>query len=309
LANKLDDLLDLLLVNYIPAPFVYKHAGHGLARPPVAFPVDDRAMVRTTLAALAVFGASFAGASNLGQRWLSSWATMPQLTEPANLPPPPFNATGRVFANATVRQSFKVSLPGSQFRLRFSNVFSDVNLDLTAVTVALPGNHSAVGTSDIDTKTLHTVTFSGTKGFSIPNGAQVVSDPIQWPVAENAIITVSTYLAAGQASPSNSITSHPGSRTNSYFDFGDLTAAKNISSPTAQTIAHWYFLSGLEVLSTNPTSYAVAIVGDSITDGRGSTTNGNDRQASTSPSLHFRHSSRSQLARPILQPPPCPTVQ
>jgi hypothetical protein len=237
-------------------------------------------MVRTTLAtaALAVLGASsLVGASSLGQRWLSSWATMPQLTEPANLPSPPFNQTGVVFPNSTIRQSFKISLPGAQFRLRFSNVFSDVDLNISAVTVALPGNHSAVGTPDIDTSTLHTVTFDGNKGFEVPNGALVVSDTINWPIAENSILTVSMYLAGGQPSPSNSITSHPGSRTTSYYDFGDLTRAKNISSPTAQNAAHWYFLSGLEVVSADPTSYAVAIVGDSITDGRGSTTNGNDR--------------------------------
>jgi lysophospholipase L1-like esterase len=212
------------------------------------------------------------------KHWLSSWATMPQLTEPANLPPAPFTATGAVLVNATVRQSFKISRSGSRFRLRFSNAFSDVPLDLTTVTVALPANRSAVGTSAIDPKTLHTVTFSGgAKGFSVPNGAQVVSDPIDWAIPENTIISVSTYLANGQRSGSNSVTSHPGSRTTSYFDFGDLTTAANLTGATRGQADHWYFLSGVEVETADPLSYAIAIVGDSITDGRGSTVNGNDR--------------------------------
>jgi lysophospholipase L1-like esterase len=46
--------------------------------------------------------------------------------------------------------------------------------------------------------------------------------------------------------------------------------------PGATPVDHWYFLSGLEVWSTNTTA-GVAILGDSLTDGRGSTTNMNNR--------------------------------
>src|SRR5262249_37439479 len=38
----------------------------------------------------------------------------------------------------------------------------------------------------------------------------------------------------------------------------------------------WYFLNGIDVLADDAAA-AVVILGDSITDGRGSTTNGNDR--------------------------------
>ena len=54
---------------------------------------------------------------------------------------------------------------------------------------------------------------------------------------------------------------------------GDATDAADL--PGATPVDHWYFLSGLEVRV--PSSTAVAAVGDSLTDGRGSTTNGNDR--------------------------------
>jgi lysophospholipase L1-like esterase len=41
-------------------------------------------------------------------------------------------------------------------------------------------------------------------------------------------------------------------------------------------VDHWYFLGGLEACS-GPAAAAAVILGDSLTDGRGSTTNGNDR--------------------------------
>lgn len=46
--------------------------------------------------------------------------------------------------------------------------------------------------------------------------------------------------------------------------------------PGATTTDHWYLLSGVEVWARGATS-ATAVLGDSLTDGRGSTTNGNDR--------------------------------
>jgi lysophospholipase L1-like esterase len=114
------------------------------------------------------------------------------------------------------------------------------------------------------------VTFHGKPSATIPAGAQVVSDPLPFPVRPFENITVTTYLAHGQASLS--ITSHPGSRTTSYLVPGDQVSASDL--PGATPVDHWYFLSGVEVLS--PTS-AVAVIGDSLSDGRGSTTNGNDR--------------------------------
>jgi lysophospholipase L1-like esterase len=80
------------------------------------------------------------------------------------------------------------------------------------------------------------------------------------------------YLAEGH--PAQEVTSHPGSRTTSYLLVGDHVAAADL--PAATPIDHWYFLSGLRVPATATTAVAV-LVGDSLTDGRGSTTNQNDR--------------------------------
>ncbi|KIJ29760.1 hypothetical protein M422DRAFT_234003 [Sphaerobolus stellatus SS14] len=205
--------------------------------------------------------------------WVDTWGTMPQLTEPANLPPPPFNQTGLVFPNSTIRQTLHMSVGSNLIRLRISNVFGGSNLPITAVTIALPAN-GGVGVSAIEPSTLKTVTFSGDASVDIPNGALVVSDPINFTIKPQSMLTVTLYTAQGQTT--NSITSHPGSRTSSWFSFGNFVHATNLTDPSTQNVEHWYFLSAVEAW-VPPASSAFVIVGDSITDGRESTDNGNNR--------------------------------
>ncbi|KAF2624640.1 SGNH hydrolase [Macroventuria anomochaeta] len=207
--------------------------------------------------------------------WVDAWASMPQLTEPANLPPAPFNQTGAVFVNSTVRQTLYMTTEASQIRIKISNVFGGSNLPIAAVTVALPANNTA-GIHQIQAKTLQKVTFSGKDSISIPNGALAVSDPLNFPIKAQQVITVTAYLAAGQTT--NSITSHPGSRTTSWWQFGNAVNAAQlaITDPTTQSAAHWYFLSSIEAWVPKRTG-SLLIVGDSITDGRGSDTNKNNR--------------------------------
>jgi lysophospholipase L1-like esterase len=69
-------------------------------------------------------------------------------------------------------------------------------------------------------------------------------------------------------------TGHPGSRQTTYFAHGDLTGAADMS--LANKVEHWYMLSGVDV-QASPGAYAIVALGDSITDGHGATTNGNDR--------------------------------
>jgi lysophospholipase L1-like esterase len=203
--------------------------------------------------------------------WIDTWVAAPQLTEPSNMPPPPFTQDNLVFADSTIRQTIHVTLGGQQMRLRFSNAYGGADLPITAVSVALPVDGQA-GVSAIQPGTSQPVTFGGQPGMNIPTGAQAVSDPLDFALSPGSNLTVTMYLAAGQAS--NDITSHPGSRTTSYMVTGNHVDDETMAG--AASAAHWYFLSGTEVWS-RPATGAVAIVGDSLTDGRGSTTDGNDR--------------------------------
>ncbi|MEV7098255.1 SGNH/GDSL hydrolase family protein [Amycolatopsis sp. NPDC051045] len=220
---------------------------------------------------LAVLTVLFVGASArpAPAHWVATWTSMPQLTEPGNLPPAPFTGTDRVLDNASLRETAQVTAGGPRIRLRFSNAFGGAPLPLTAVSVARPVA-GAAGVSAVVAGSVVPVTFHGKPSTVVPQGAQVVSDPLPFPVRPLENITVTAYLAHGQAS--TSITSHPGSRTTSYLLAGNHVSDGDL--PGATPVDHWYFLSGVEVLS--PAS-AVAVIGDSISDGRGSTTNGNDR--------------------------------
>ena len=122
----------------------------------------------------------------------------------------------------------------------------------------------------IDAATDAALTFSGEPSVTIPAGEELFSDPFDFQLDPLATLAVSIYF--GEV-PSD-ITGHPGSRTTSYVAVGDTTTEVSLPSPV--TTDHWYFLTGIDVLAPSPAA-AVVILGDSITDGYGSTTNGNNR--------------------------------
>ena len=201
-------------------------------------------------------GQRAAGGSDI---WVATWAAAPQLTEPANLPPAPG------FADATLRQVLHVSIGGQRIRVRFSNAFGRTPLTLQAVRVA-----RAAGGGATDAATDRALTFRGRPSVTIPEGALAVSDPVDFDLRPLSDLAVIVRLVGAPAD----VTGHPGSRTTSYLQAGDATAAADLSA--AVRVEHWYFLSGVEVVADSA-ARAVAILGDSITDGRGSTTDGNNR--------------------------------
>ncbi|MEV4347402.1 GDSL-type esterase/lipase family protein [Actinoplanes sp. NPDC049596] len=228
-------------------------------------------MRRRTLLALggAVGGAAVPAAAALPGRssrrtsWVHTWTAMPQLTEPNNVPPAPF----ATLADTTLRQTVHLTLGGRQLRVRFSNAFGTGPLALTAASVGRPIDGRAGVPAASQIKPL---TFGGRRSVVIPVGAQIVSDPVALTAGAGANLTISAYLATGVSG--DAVTGHPGSRTTSYLIKGDRTAESDL--PGSVPVDHWYLISAVEVRSDAP---ALAIVGDSLTDGRGSTTNGNDR--------------------------------
>ncbi|CAI7594581.1 unnamed protein product [Penicillium glandicola] len=224
--------------------------------------------------------------------WVNIWTTMPQLVEPANLPPVPFNGSTSVFNNTTIRQTLQVSLAAQEIRIRLSNAFGTNDLKIANVTIALPAGQE-VGVSGLQTETLKTILFDGSPDVEVPSAGLVVSDPIKFPVEAQSALMIDIYLVEGQ--PTSSITGHPGSRTTSYLTFGDWTGADNFTDSSVQSTDHWYFISGVEAWLPSESSGFV-IVGDSITDGRASTTNGNDRWPDLLLAKMQKHESTSNIA-------------
>ncbi|MFF5081703.1 SGNH/GDSL hydrolase family protein [Actinoplanes sp. NPDC000266] len=212
-------------------------------------------------------GAAAAAPAQASRRrsWAHTWTAMPQLTEPHNLPPAPFAA----LADTTLRQTVHVTIGGRQLRVRFSNAFGTGPLPITAASVGLPVDGRA-GVPAIVPSSVRPLTFGGRPSVVVPAGAQIVSDPVTLPVGTAANLTISAYLATGLTG--GAVTGHPGSRTTSHLVNGDHHSDPDL--PGATPTDHWYLISAVEVLAS---AAALAIVGDSLTDGRGSTTNGNDR--------------------------------
>ncbi|HVU16792.1 MAG TPA: SGNH/GDSL hydrolase family protein [Candidatus Didemnitutus sp.] len=165
----------------------------------------------------------------------------------------------------TLREIIHPTLSGPRLRLVLSNVFGNAPLVLDAVRVA-----QSAGASAISPATDTAVTFNGSQAITIPPGASLLSDPVSFAVVAQRDIAVSLSVRSAPAA----LTGHPGSRTTSYIQAGDLAGAADL--PKAHAVDHWYLLAEVDVPAAPPAS-AVIVIGDSITDGRGSTTNGNNR--------------------------------
>ena len=152
-------------------------------------------------------------------------------------------------------------------RVHISNAFGTEALHITSLHVARPLNPAAAA---IDLATDRQLTFAGRMSVTIPPGADFVSDPIAMSVAPMSDLAVTFHLDA----PPTPQTGHPGSRATTYYVHGNLVSAANLEAPGR--VDHWYQISEVDVQAPRGTAAIVAL-GDSITDGHGATTNGNDR--------------------------------
>jgi len=198
-------------------------------------------------------------ASNLDTVWVGTWSTAPQLVEPHNNPPEPG------LSHNTLRQIVRVSLGGDSLRVKFSNEFSESPVKLNAVRIAF-----SLGEGAIDTTTDQGLKFNGKPEITIESGTTVTSDPFHLKVEPRSDLAITIYF--GDTSPD--VTGHPGSRTTSYLLSGNEVSAEDFSG--AVSTDHWYIINGIDVVAPESAA-AVVIVGNSITDGRGSGTNKQNR--------------------------------
>ena len=126
-----------------------------------------------------------------------------------------------------------MSIAAKSIRIQISNTFGTTDLPITAASIALPVNGKA-GVGEIQVPTLKGITFGGARAITIPKGTVAYTDPIAFPVVAQSMITVSLYLTKGQSG--SSITGHPGSRTTSWMQAGNLI---NATSVNQTSVAHW----------------------------------------------------------------------
>jgi lysophospholipase L1-like esterase len=195
------------------------------------------------------------------QVWVASWGASQQIPEPQNALP------AEDLRDATVRQIFHLSVGGPRLRVHLSNAFGTTALHFTSIHIARPLSPSSPATDPASDRPLQ---FAGSPEVTVPPGAEFVSDPLDFTVAPLSDVTVTFHL---DAAPSTE-TGHPGSRATSYYVHGDAVSAPTLSD--AKRVDHWYQISEIDVQGV-PGAASVVALGDSITDGHGATTNGNDR--------------------------------
>lgn len=224
--------------------------------------MKDRLRVFGAAAALAAavlaFGAAFAAPR---PAWVGSWASAQMLPENKDAIDP------AAMSHATLRQIVRLTVGGEAVRVTLSNAFGTEPLHVAKVHVAeavLPSS------SAIKPATDRAVTFGGRNDVVIPAGANYTSDEVKLPVKARADLAITILF---DQAPANE-TSHPGSRSTSYLLSGDHVG--DVEMKDAASMNHWYQIAAVEVLARKSAGAVVAL-GDSITDGHASTTNGNDR--------------------------------
>jgi lysophospholipase L1-like esterase len=176
----------------------------------------------------------------------------------------PFPATPG-FGNQTIRQVVRISAGGDRVRVRLTNEYGAQPLVIGEARIARARADGAV-----EAASLRPLTFSGKSGAVIPAGAPLVSDPVDLPVEALSSLSISLYLPEN----TGACTCHAtGLQTAWVSDNGNFV---DKAFTAKQTILSRAFISGVEVETTVPAT-AIAVLGDSISDGAGSTPDTNRR--------------------------------
>ena len=197
---------------------------------------------------------------SLAQNWVGTWATAPQTVVRSFMP---YN---NCMTNRSVRQVVKVSIGGDVIRLKLSNIYSMQPVEIRSIYIA-----HAKDSSDIDAKTAQYFKFGNSYKTVIPAGKQIVSDALKFKLRNLERVAITINYTSAPEIP----TVHMGSRTTSYIMKGVTNAHSNFEKAFREN--HWYNISGIDVYTMSNNMSAIAIIGNSITDGKCSTDNAQNR--------------------------------
>ena len=197
---------------------------------------------------------------SLAQNWVGTWATAPQTVVKSFMP---YN---NCMTNRSVRQVVKVSIGGDVIRLKLSNIYSMQPVEIRSIYIA-----HAKDSSDIDAKTAQYFKFGNSYKTVIPAGKQIVSNALKFKLRNLERVAITINYTSAPEIP----TVHMGSRTTSYIMKGVTNAHSNFEKAFREN--HWYNISGIDVYTMSNNMSAIAIIGNSITDGKCSTDNAQNR--------------------------------
>lgn len=200
----------------------------------------------------------------------TTWASSQYLTEDFNLPIKPL-------FNNSIRQIIPSSIAaekGEKIRLKLSNKCGKEALLIKGATIAISASQAS---GKIKKETLTKIPFNKKDSVLIPQESEVYSDFFEFSFPPLAELSITLYYGERQSNGDDiklTITGHPGSRTNSFFEEGNALEKEEFSHDSK--VAHWYTIAAIEVESKIKRNLLVCF-GDSITDGRGSTDDLQDR--------------------------------
>jgi len=191
--------------------------------------------------------------------WETAWATAPAAA---------VSGVEQGYAGYTIRNVVHPTAGGDRVRVHLSNRFGTAPVLFGHVTVAVAAGHPSDGTA---AGPVRDVLFDGRRQFTVPAGAEAISDPVALRVPENRDLLVSTWTPQ----PSGTVTYHPAAMQTSVFSRGPQDHAGDMPATAfTGTTTVWHYISAVDV--TGPPATVVAL-GDSITDGVASTPGANHR--------------------------------
>ncbi|MFD8100315.1 GDSL-type esterase/lipase family protein [Nocardia fluminea] len=172
-------------------------------------------------------------------------------------------AESREFSDETVRHVVHMAGGGAAVRVRLTNRYGISPLRIGAARLAQRKTGSAIGTD-------REITFGGTVDVVIDAGAELVSDPVDLAVVAGEDLLLSLYIP--ESTDRATFSHQPGEIA--YIVTGYHTADVELSG--AQEVPFRFFITGIDVLATDPPPVAVAF-GDSWFEGFGTTQSANRR--------------------------------
>ena len=197
------------------------------------------------------------------ENWVTTWMASPQPTWGNELPLP--TRIPQALADSTIHQTMRISSGGSRIRVVVSNEYGRQPLVIGAARVAF-----VEGIDHIRAGSGHSLTFSDQEQVSIAAGETRISDPIDLAVPALSELAISLYLP--QHTPLT--TFHWDGKQTAFITPGKQVNAQRLEG--REHVEARLFLSDI-LVDAPPDTRALVVLGDSITDGNGSTLDSNRR--------------------------------
>jgi lysophospholipase L1-like esterase len=191
----------------------------------------------------------------------TAWTASPQLPSEGFTP----NWSRQGFWRQSVRQVVRLTAGGGRLRVRLSHAYGTSPLRIAGATVARTTEGAAVEAGSV-----RRLTFARAASVEIPARGHTVSDPAELALGSLESVTVTLHLDA----VTGPATFHAQAFATSYRGAGDRLHDLD-GHGFGEVTESWYFLSAVEVDAGR--GDAVALFGDSLTDGFGSAPGANRR--------------------------------